>query len=433
MEVRKRNGSLVEFDKSKIENAILLAMKKGSGIVKEKIAEEIANEIEEQYIEEQSILESEIPIEDIEDLVFSKLIKKKQKLTAKAYESFRSIREFQRKTNTIDKQVEELIGGNSDYWNNENSNKNADLVSTQRDYLAGILSTDISRRYLLTPDIVQAHDEGIIHFHDIDYYGQNALTNCELLDLEDMLQHGTVMNEVLIEKPHRLITATTIATQIITAVTSSTFGGCSITLTHLAPFIRDSYNYYLKKYNERGLTEEQVEKFAKEDLDKEITDSVQTFNYQLNSMSNCNGQSPFLTVFMYLNETEEYKEELALLIEKFLEQRILGMKNEQGAYISMAFPKLIYVLEEDNVRKGSKYYYLTELAAKCTAKRMVPDYISEKIMLREKGDCYPAMGCRSFLTPDRFTDTGKYGNISGSKTYNKDKHKYYGRLTYSYN
>lgn len=428
MEVRKRNGSLVEFDKSKIENAILLAMKKGSGIVKEKIAEEIANEIEEQYIEEQSVLESEIPIEDIEDLVFSKLIKKKQKLTAKAYESFRSIREFQRKTNTIDKQVEELIGGKSDYWNNENSNKNADLVSTQRDYLAGILSTDISKRYLLTPDIVQAHDEGIIHFHDIDYYGQNALTNCELLDLEDMLQHGTVMNEVLIEKPHRLITATTIATQIITAVTSSTFGGCSITLTHLAPFIRDSYNYYLKRYKERGLAEEQVEKFAKEDLDKEITDSVQTFNYQLNSMSNCNGQSPFLTVFMYLNETEEYKEELALLIEKFLEQRILGMKNEQGAYISMAFPKLIYVLEEDNVRKGSKYYYLTELAAKCTAKRMVPDYISEKIMLREKGDCYPAMGCRSFLTPDRFTDTGKYGNISGSKTYNKDKHKYYGRF-----
>lgn len=428
MEVRKRNGSLVEFDKSKIENAILLAMKKGSGIVKEKIAEEIANEIEEQYIEEQSVVESEIPIEDIEDLVFSKLIKKKQKLTAKAYESFRSIREFQRKTNTIDKQVEELIGGNSDYWNNENSNKNADLVSTQRDYLAGILSTDISRRYLLTPDIVQAHDEGIIHFHDMDYYGQSALHNCELLNLEDMLQHGTVMNEVLIEKPHRLITAATVATQICAAVTSCSYGGASITLTHLAPFVRDSYNLYKEKYEKRGLTEDQVEKFAKEDLEKEVIDSVQTFNYQLNSISNTNGQSPFLTVFMYLNETEEYKEELALLIEKFLEQRILGMKNEQGAYISMAFPKLIYVLEEDNVRKGSKYYYLTELAAKCTAKRMVPDYISEKIMLREKGDCYPAMGCRSFLTPDRFTDTGKYGNISGSKTYNKDKHKYYGRF-----
>lgn len=428
MEVRKRNGSLVKFDKSKIENAILLAMKKGSGIVKEKIAEEIANEIEEQYIEEQSVLESEIPIEDIEDLVFSKLIKKKQKLTAKAYESFRSIREFQRKTNTIDKQVEELIGGTSDYWNNENSNKNADLVSTQRDYLAGILSTDISRRYLLTPDIVQAHDEGIIHFHDMDYYGQSALHNCELLNLEDMLQHGTVMNEVLIEKPHRLITAATVATQICAAVTSCSYGGASITLTHLAPFVRDSYNLYKEKYEKRGLTEDQVEKFAKEDLEKEVIDSVQTFNYQLNSISNTNGQSPFLTVFMYLNETEEYKEELALLIEKFLEQRILGMKNEQGAYISMAFPKLIYVLEEDNVRKGSKYYYLTELAAKCTAKRMVPDYISEKIMLREKGDCYPAMGCRSFLTPDRFTDTGKYGNISGSKTYNKDKHKYYGRF-----
>lgn len=428
MEVRKRNGSLVEFDKSKIENAILLAMKKGSGIVKEKIAEEIANEIEEQYIEEQSVVESEIPIEDIEDLVFSKLIKKKQKLTAKAYESFRSIREFQRKTNTIDKQVEELIGGNSDYWNNENSNKNADLVSTQRDYLAGILSTDISRRYLLTPDIVQAHDEGIIHFHDMDYYGQSALHNCELLNLEDMLQHGTVMNEVLIEKPHRLITAATVATQICAAVTSCSYGGASITLTHLAPFVRDSYNLYKEKYEKRGLTEEQVEKFAKEDLEKEVIDSVQTFNYQLNSISNTNGQSPFLTVFMYLNETEEYKEELALLIEKFLEQRILGMKNEQGAYISMAFPKLIYVLEEDDIRKGSKYYYLTELAAKCTAKRMVPDYISEKIMLREKGDCYPAMGCRSFLTPDRFTDTGKYGNISGSKTYNKDKHKYYGRF-----
>lgn len=199
------------------------------------------------------------------------------------------------------------------------------------------------------------------------------------------------MNEVLIEKPHRLITATTLSTQIITSVTSSTFGGCSITLTHLAPFVRDSYNYYLKKYKDRGLSEEQVEKFAKEDLNKEIVDSVQTFNYQLNSMSNTNGQSPFLSVFMYLGETEEYKEELALLIEEFLKQRILGMKNEKGVYISIAFPKLLYVLEEDNVRKGSKYYYLTELAAKCTAKRMVPDYISEKIMLREKGDCYPCI------------------------------------------
>ena len=271
--------------------------------------------------------------------------------------------------------------------------------------MAGITSTDITRRFLLTEDIVKAHDEGIIHFHDADYFAQNALHNCDLINLEDMLQNGTNINGVMIEKPHRFLTAMTIATQIITAVSSSQYGGCTITLTHLAPFVRNSYERYLEKYKKWKFKKEDCEKYAKEDLKKEITDGVQTFQYQINSMTTTNGQAPFLSVCMYLNETDEYKDELAMIIEEVLNQRIEGMKNDKGVYITPAFPKLLYVLEEDNVKKGTKYYYLTELAAKCTAKRMVPDYISEKIMKQLKidkngnGQCYPCMGCRSFLTP----------------------------------
>lgn len=404
MKVIKRDGRKVDFDKSKISTAILKAMKNGSGIIKPKIAEDIASEIEEQCKEK-----SEISIFDIESIVYDKLITKKQRLTAKAYEGYRSIREFQRENNnTTDEQISELLDGTSDYWNNENSNKNARLLTTQRDYMAGIISTDITRRFLLPPEVVQAHDDGLLHFHDADYFGQNAITNCSLINLEDILQNGTCINKVKIDKPHRFITAMTIATQIITAVTSSQYGGASITLTHLAPFVRDSYNSYYKKYIKWGFSDESSKKYASIDTKKEIIDGVQTFNYQCNSMTTTNGQSPFLSVFMYLGETEEYKNELAMIIEEFLNQRILGMKNEVGVYVTQAFPKLLYILEEDNITPNSKYWYLTELAAKCTAKRMVPDYISEKKMKEFKeNNCFPCMGCRSFLSPYK-DENGNY-------------------------
>lgn len=287
MKVIKRDCSVVDFDKTKIYTAIMKAMKYGSGLIREDIAKNIATEIEsdcEKFAEE-------IDISAIEAKVFKKLVEKGQELTAKAYEGYRSIREFQREnSNTIDDEIQELLSGVSEYWNTENSNKNEKLVTTQRDYMAGIVSKDMTRRYLLPPEIVQAHDDGILHFHDMDYFGQKTLTNCELINLEDMLQNGTVVNGVMIEKPHRFITAATIATQIITAVTSSTYGGATITLTHLAPFVRDSYHIYLDKYKKRGFSDDLVEQYAKEDLKKEIEDGVQTFNYQVNSMTNTNGQ-----------------------------------------------------------------------------------------------------------------------------------------------
>ena len=280
--------------------------------------------------------------------------------------------------------------------------------------MAGIVSKDISRRFLLPPEVVQAHDEGIIHFHDIDYFGMNAMSNCSLINLEDMLQNGTCINKVMIEKPHRFITACTIATQIILGVTSLQYGGATITLTHLAPFVRDSYNKYYEKYKSWGFSDEDCKRYAESDTKKEVADGVQTFNYQCNSMSNSNGQSPFLSVFMYLGETTEYKKELAMIIEEFLNQRLLGLKNEVGVYVTQAFPKLLYVLEEDNIHENSPYWYLTKLAAKCTAKRMNPDYISEKVMKKYKeGNCFPCMSCRSFLSPYK-DENGNY--------------KFYGRL-----
>lgn len=286
MKVIKRDCSEAEFDRNKISSAIIKAMKNGSGIVKPKIAEDIASEIENECQNKND----DISVSDIESMVFDKLITKKQRLTAKAYEGYRSIREFQRDNdNTTDDQICELLQGTSDYWNNENSNKNAKLLTTQRDYMAGIVSTDITRRFLLPPEVVQAHDEGLLHFHDADYFGQNAITNCCLINLEDMLQNGTCINKVKIDKPHRFLTAMTIATQIITAVTSSQYGGASITLTHLAPFVRDSYKYYYNKYLTWGFNEDDAEKFAKQDTRKEVTDGVQTFNYQCNSMTTTNG------------------------------------------------------------------------------------------------------------------------------------------------
>ena len=397
MKVVKRDASLADFDKRKIETAILKSMKNGSGIVKPDIAAKIADEIEAECSESG---EDEIDISDIEAKVFDKLISKRQRLTARSYEGYRSVREFQRDCkNTTDQPIQELLNGTNKYLNDENSNKNSRLLTTQRDYMAGIISTDLTRRFLLSPEIVQAHDDGIAHYHDADYNGMNAITNCSLINLDDMLQNGTCINKVKIEKPHRLLTAMTIATQIITAVTSSQYGGATITLTHLAPFVRESRKRFFEKYVNRGMFTKDIDKFVEQDLREEIAAAVQTFNYQCNSMTTTNGQSPFLSVFMYLGETDEYKEELAMLIEEFLRQRIKGMKNEAGVYVTQAFPKLLYVLEEDNIHEDSKYYYLTKLAAECSAKRLVPDYISEKVMKELKdGNCYPCMGCRSFLT-----------------------------------
>ena len=411
MKVVKRDDSIVDFDRQKIKAAISKANEEVKG--REKVSKEQIKEIID-YIE--GLNKKRILVEDIQDIIEEKLMEFDKYKLAKKYITYRYKRELVRKANTTDQTIKELIEGENEYWNNENSNKNAEVVTTQRDYLAGITSTDITRRFLLPEDIVKAHDEGIIHFHDADYFAQNALHNCELINLEDMLQNGTIINGVMIEKPHRFITAATIATQIILAVTSSSYGGATISLTHLAPFVRSSYEKYYKKYQDRHMSKEDCKKYAKQDTKKEIEDGVQTFNYQVNSMTNTNGQAPFLSVFMYLGETDEYKEELAMLIEEFLNQRILGFKNEKGVYITPAFPKLLYVLEEDNVREGSKYWYLTKLAAECTAKRMVPDYISEKKMLEYKidkngnGNCYPCMGCRSFLTPyvDPVTNKPKY-------------------------
>ena len=411
MKIIKRDGTIVDYDPEKIRVAIGKANNEVSK--KEKATEEDINNIIS-YIED--LKKSRILVEDIQDIIEKKLMEIGKYQLAKQYITYRYTRALVRKANTTDQSIKELIDGESEYWNTENSNKNAKVVTTQRDYLAGITSTDITRRFLLPEDVVKAHDEGIIHFHDADYFAQNALHNCDLINLEDMLQNGTSINGVMIEKPHRFLTAMTIATQIITAVNSSQYGGVTVTMTHLAPFVRESYKRILKKYQDRKFSKEDCEKYAKEDLRKEVKDGVQTFQYQINSMTTTNGQAPFLSVCLYLGETEEYKEELAMIIEEVLKQRTLGMKNEKGVYITPAFPKLIYVLEEDNIHENSKYWYLTELAAKCTAKRMVPDYISEKKMLELKvdkngeGHCYPCMGCRSFLTPyvDPKTNKPKY-------------------------
>ena len=411
MQVVKRDGKLVDFDQSKIRVAIEKANREVRP--RERATKEEINQIID-YVED--LDKKRILVEDIQDIIEEQLMSFGKYLLAKKYITYRYTRELVRKANTTDQSIKELIDGESDYWNNENSNKNARVVTTQRDYLAGITSTDITRRFLLPEDVVKAHDEGIIHFHDADYFAQNALTNCELINLEDMLQNGTIMNGVMIEKPHRFLTAMTIATQIILGVTSSTYGGATVSLTHLAPFVKSSYDRYYKKYKKRGLSEAQCKEYAEQDAKKEVSDGVQTFNYQVNSMTNTNGQAPFLSVCMYLGETDEYKKELAMIIEEFLKQRIEGFKNEKGVYITPAFPKLLYVLEEDNIHKDSKYWYLTELAAKCTAKRLVPDYISEKKMKELKidkngnGNCYPCMGCRSFLTPyiDPETNKPKY-------------------------
>lgn len=432
VKVIKRDCTEVEFDKTKITTAILKAMKNGSGIVKPQIAENIADEIEELCKDK-----DEVYISDIELMVYDKLISKKQRLTARAYEGYRSIREFQREySNTTDMDIIKLLDGDNDYWKNENANKNPVLNTTIRDYMAGIVSTDAVRRYLLSPEIVQAHDEGIIHFHDADYFIQH-MHNCDLINLEDMLQNGTVISETLIEKPHSFSTACNIATQAIAQVASSQYGGQSISLAHLAPFVnisREKIKEEVKKdfalVTETYIDEESIiNEIVERRLREEVKRGVQTIQYQLVTLMTTNGQAPFITIFMYLNEAknEQEKKDLAILIEEMLRQRIQGVKNEDGVFVAPAFPKLIYVTEKDNITENSPYWYLTKLAAECSAKRLVPDYISEKMMLELKHDVYTCMGCRSFLTPDRFTDKG-VENIADAKNYEPNKHKYYGRF-----
>ena len=402
MKIIKRDCSVVDFDKNKIYEAIMKAMTFGSGIVKESIARTIANEIQ---VEAEEIVD--LSIYDVESLVFQKLIAKNEVLTAKAYEGYRRVREFQRDVrNSTDDSTLDMLTGVSEYYNDENSNKNAMLVTTQRDYLAGIQSEDITKRMLLTPDIVQAHEDGILHFHDMDYYGQNAMYNCCLINLEDMLQNGTVISNVMIEKPHSFSTACNIALQIVSAVASSQYGGQSISLHHLAPFVEVSRQNIRKSVEEEfrhcniDIDESVINEIVEFRLRSEINKGVQTMQYQVITLMTTNGQAPFLSVFMYLGEAkdEKTKKDLALIIEEVLKQRTIGVKNEKGVYVTPAFPKLLYVLEEDNIREGSDYFYLTKLAARCTAKRMVPDYISEKKMLEYKvdehgnGNCYPCMG-----------------------------------------
>ena len=435
LKVIKRDCTEADFDEKKIYNAIIKAMKFGSGIVDEDVAMKIAEEI---HKEAKRLPDGDwLDIYKIECMVFNKLIENGHVLTAKAYEGYRRIREFQRENeNTIDVDILELLDDKSDYWKNENANKNPMLNTTKRDYMAGIVSTDATRRYLLPPEIVQAHDEGIIHFHDADYFAQ-YMHNCDLVNLEDMLQNGTVISEVLIEKPHSFSTACTVTTQIIAQVASSQYGGQSISLAHLAPFVdisRQSIRkeveneiYSILEYGVENTSA--IDEIVESRLKKEITKGIQTIQYQLTTLMTTNGQAPFITIFMYLNEAknEREKKDLAMLIEEMLKQRTEGVKNEEGVFIAPAFPKLIYVTEEDNITEDAPYWYLTELAAECSAKRLVPDYISEKMMLELKGDVYTCMGCRSFLTPDRFTDNG-IGNIANAKNYESQKHKYYGRF-----
>ena len=373
-------------------------------------------------------------VEEIQDFVEHQIMAHGAFEVAKRYITYRYTRSLVRKSNTTDDKILTLIECNNEEAKQENSNKNPVVNSTQRDYMAGEVSRDLTNRILLPEDIVKAHEEGIIHFHDTDYYAQH-MHNCDLVNLEDMLQNGTVITGTLIERPHSFATACNIATQIVAQVASNQYGGQSISLTHLAPFVDVSRQkirkQVLAEIEELGVAQDEakIARIVEKRLREEIRRGVQTIQYQVVTLLTTNGQAPFITVFMYLNEarSEQEKRDLALIIEEMLLQRYEGVKNEQGVWVTPAFPKLIYTLEEDNIHEDSPYYYLTKLAAKCTARRMVPDYISEKKMLELKGDVYPCMGCRSFLTPDRFTDAG-VGNIANAGNYEPGKHKYYGRF-----
>ena len=373
-------------------------------------------------------------VEEIQDLVEKAIMAHGAFEVAKEYITYRYTRSLARQSNTTDDRNLSQIESNNEEVKQENANKNPTINAVQRDYMAGEVSKDITNRILLPKEIVDAHNQGIIHFHDSDYFAQH-MHNCDLVNLDDMLQNGTVISGTMIEKPHSFSTACNIATQIIAQVASNQYGGQSISLTHLAPFVQVSREKIRKAVEKElavfGVTpdEETISRVVEERLREEVRRGVQTIQYQVVTLMTTNGQAPFITVFMYLNEArnEQEKKDLAMIIEETLRQRYEGVKNEKGIWITPAFPKLIYVLEEDNVCEGTPYWYLTRLAAECTAKRMVPDYISEKKMLELKGDVYVCMGCRSFLTPDRFTEAG-VGNIANAGNYEEGKHKYYGRF-----
>lgn len=394
--IRKRDGSLEDFDINKPIEAMKHAFDEvGEDFPTGQKYQELYNCLA--WDTDFSDTEDIPTVEEIQDIVEDILADCGYYDVLKAYIKYRYIHQLRRQNNN-DATLLKLIRGEDEYWKTENSNKNAELVTVQRDYLAGATSTDLARNYIFPKDVVEAYDEGIVHQHDMDYMAQSTLTNCELINLDDMLQNGTVINNVRINKPHHLSTAMTIATQIMASVAANTYGGESITLTHLAPFVRDSKNIFIKKYRDAGLEEEIVERLAKADLEKEIADAVQTFNYQISTLFTLNGQAPFCTVFMYLNETEEYREELILLIQEFLRQRLQGMPNRDGVKVTQAFPKLLYVLQEDNYKPGTTYWFLTKQAIECSSRRLTPDYISEKIMKKYKingngdGDCYACMG-----------------------------------------
>lgn len=411
MQVIKRDGRIVLFDKTKIENAILKAMKFGSGIVKENIATDIAKQIEDEYG-----AQNEVSIADIEKRVFELLIAKKQRLTARAYEGYRAIRENQRKQGTIDNKVLALIKGTHENQK-DNSNKDTALISTMRDLVAEEVSKDIALRMMLPPHIAQAHNEGILYIHDLGHY-LNPSFNCCLINLEDMLQNGTVINGKLITKPHSFRTACTIATQIVAQVASGQFGGQTISVSHLAPFVRISREKIREEVEGCVTNRSLIDKIVEDRLAKEVRDGVQTFQYQINTLQTANGQSPFLSVFMYISENPEYEKETAMIIEEFIRQRIKGMQNEVGAWITPAFPKLLYVTDENNIHEDSEYYWLTKLAAECVTKRMMPDFISAKHMRQNyEGNVFGCMGCRAWLSPYK----GAINNTEGT-------YKWYGRF-----
>ena len=404
MKIIKRSGMEVEFDRSKISNAVKKA--NNSVVIQDQMTDEQIEEIAKNVEIICEGMGRALSVEEIQDLVENQIMNQRAFRVASNYITYRYERALVRKSNSTDKQILSLLECNNEEVIQENSNKNPTVNSVQRDYMAGEVSKDITKRFLLPQHIVEAHEKGIIHFHDSDYFAQH-MHNCCLVNLEDMLQNGTVISDVMIEKPKSFSTACNIATQSVAQIASSQYGGQSITLSHLVPFVQISRDKYRKEvrqeFEEEGMTvsEEKINEIAEMRVRKEIKQGVQVIQYQVITLMTTNGQAPFVTVFMYLDEVEEgpARDDLALIIEEMLNQRILGVKNEKGVYITPAFPKLIYVLEEDNIHEDSKYWYLTKLAAKCTAKRMVPDYISEKIMKKlKKGNCYPCMGCRSFLT-----------------------------------
>ena len=426
MKIIKRSGMEDTFDIKKIEAAIRKANE--SVIDYEKLTEEKIQEILANVEKACENMKRSPSVEEIQDMVENQIMNQRAFNVARNYITYRYKRALVRKSNSTDEQILSLLECNNEEVKQENSNKNPTVNSVQRDYMAGEVSKDITRRFLLDGDIVEAHEQGIIHFHDADYFAQH-MHNCCLVNLEDMLQNGTVISETMIEKPHSFSTACNIATQAIAQIASSQYGGQSISLAHLAPFVQISREKFVKQVAEEfkatgiAASEEKIREVAELRVRDEIKRGVQMIQYQVITLMTTNGQAPFVTVFMYIDEVPEgqTREDLALVIEEVLKQRIQGVKNEKGVWITPAFPKLIYVLEEDNIREDSKYWNLTKLAAECTAKRMVPDYISEKIMKKLKvdkngdGHCFPCMGCRSFLTPYNDSETGKpkyYGRFN---------------------